>query len=313
MKKKIQKKPTLAICSRSVSRSENAKQLLKKKFKIIKINNSKKNLKGNKLINFIKNSEVIIAGVEKIDKKLLDKCPNLKLIGKYGVGTNNIDFAELKKRKIKILLQPGINKRAVSELTLSLIILGLRNIYHFINDVKKFKWPFSFGEQLTSKKVGIIGCGNIGRDLIKLLKPLECQILTHDIKPDKKYLKKNNLKNYSFNYVLKNSDILTLHIPYNEQNKFLISRNQIALLKKSAILINTSRGGIVNEKLFFKFLKNNKNALGIFDVMEKEPPNKNNIIGLKNFLLTPHIAGSTNEAVNKGSIDCARKLLDEYK
>ena len=313
MIKKIENKPMLAICSRSVSRSENAKQLLKKKFKNIKLNNSKNNLKGIKLINFIKNSEVIIVGVEKIDKELLDKCPNLKLIGKYGVGTNNIDFEELKKRKIKILLQPGINKRAVSELILSFIILGLRNVYQFINDVKKFKWPFLFGEQLSSKKVGIIGCGNIGRDLIKLLKPLECEIFTHDIKPDKKYLKRNNIKNYTLNYVLKNSDIITLHIPYNKNNKFLISRNQIALLKKSAILINTSRGGIVNEKIFFKFLKNNKNALGIFDVMEKEPPNKNNLMGLKNFLLTPHIAGSTYEAINKASIDCVKKILNEYK
>lgn len=302
----------LAICSRSVSRSDEAKRLLRKKFSKIKLNSSKKNLIGIKLINFIKNAEVIIVGVEKIDKELLDRCPNLKLIGKYGVGTNNIDFKEIKRRKIKILLQPGINKRAVSELIISFIILGLRNIYQFINDVKKYKWPFLFGDQLSEKKVGIIGCGNIGRDLIKLLKPFKCKIITNDINPDKKYLKKNNIKNYTLNYVLKNSDVLTLHIPYNKKNKYLISKKEISLLKKNIILINTSRGGIVDEEIFYKFLKKNQNAIGIFDVMGKEPPNKDKLIKLKNFLLTPHIAGSTYKAVKSGSVNCAENVLSQY-
>ncbi len=302
----------IAICSRSVSRSEEAKKLLKKKFNKIKINRSKKNLKDTKLINFIKNSEVIIVGVEKIDKHLLDKSPNLKLIGKYGVGTNNIDFKELKKRKIKILLQPGINKRAVSELTLSLIIVALRNIYKLIYDVKKNKWPFLFGRQLSNKKVGIIGCGNIGRDLIKLLKPFNCRILTHDIKPDKKYLKKNNIKNYSLNYLLKNSEIISLHIPYTEKNKFLIAKNEISRLKKNVIFINTSRGGLVDEKFFYKFLKKNPEAIGVFDVMRNEPTKDKSLLKLKNFLLTPHLAGSTYEAIKFASLDCANKILNHY-
>ncbi len=302
----------IAICSRSVSRSDEAKKLLRKKFSKIKLNNSKKNLIGVKLINFIKDAEVIIVGVEKVDKELLDQCPNLKLIGKYGVGTNNIDFDELKRRKIKILLQPGINKRAVSELIVSFIILGLRNVYQFIFDTKKYKWPFLFGGQLSEKKVGIVGYGNIGKDLVKLLKPFKCKIITNDIKPDKTSLIKNNIKNYSLNYVLKNADILTLHIPYNENNRYLLSRNKISLLKKNVILINTSRGGIVDEDAFYKFLKKNKKAIGIFDVMEKEPPSNYKLIKLKNFFLTPHIAGSTTKAIDTGSVDCARKILSQY-
>ena len=94
-------KLSLAICSRSVSRSHQAKKLLKNKFSEIRLNRSKKNLKDKKLLNFIKNCQIIIVGVEKIDKELLDQCPKLKLIGKYGVGTNNIDFEELKKKRLK--------------------------------------------------------------------------------------------------------------------------------------------------------------------------------------------------------------------
>lgn len=303
----------ISICSRSVSRCEEAVKLLKKKFKKIKINKSNKNLEGKKLINFIKGSEIIIVGVEKIDKHLLEKCPKLKLIGKYGVGTNNIDFDELRKRKIKILLQPGINKRSVSELSLSLIIFALRNLYKLICEVKKNNWPFLFGRELSYKKVGIVGCGNIGKDLIQLLKPFNCKILVHDINPDKKYLKKNNIKNYSLNYLLKESEIISLHIPYNQKNKFLISKNKISSLKKNVIFINTSRGGIVDEKFFYKFLKRNRDAIGIFDVMYNEPPKNKSLLELKNFLLTPHIAGTTNESVKYASLDCVRKILNHYK
>jgi phosphoglycerate dehydrogenase-like enzyme len=303
----------LAICSRSVSRSKDALNLLKKKFNKIKLNKSKKNLTNLRLKNFIKDCSTIIIGVEKIDKELLDSAPKLKLIGKYGVGTNNIDFKELKKRKIKILLQPGINKRAVSELTLSFMIAGIRKIYSLIKQVKKKKWPYSIGGQLTNKNIGIIGCGNIGKDLINLLTPFNCKIYTNDINPDQKFLKKFNLKNYSLNHLLKNCDIITLHIPYNKKNHRLISKKQIKMLKKEVIFINTSRGGIVDEKFLYSFLKKNKSSQAIFDVMNEEPPKDFNLIKLKNFMLTPHIAGSTDFTLKKASIDCAQKIINVIK
>tara|TARA_B100000780_G_C21127007_1_gene457860 strand:+ start:3794 stop:4720 length:927 start_codon:yes stop_codon:yes gene_type:complete len=300
----------LAICSRSVSRSKSALKILSSKFKEIKLNKSNKNLGDNNLINFVKDSEVIIVGIDKIDKKLLDHCPKLKLIGKYGVGTNNIDFNELKKRKIRILLQPGINKRAVSELTLAFMIMGLRDICKTTNEVKKSNWPFFAGEQLTNKKIGIIGCGNIGKDLIKLLKPFDCKINTHDIKPNYSYLKRNKLTNSSINFVLKNSDIISIHIPYNIQNHNIISNKKISLLKKDSLLINTSRGDIVDENFLYKFLKKNNRAMGIFDVMKVEPPNNKKLISLDNFILTSHIAGTTKSSLESASIDCAKKIIN---
>ena len=299
----------LAICSRSVSRSKSALKILSSKFKEIKLNTSNKNLSDNNLINFVKDSEVIIVGIDKIDKKLLDQCPKLKLIGKYGVGTNNIDFNELKRRKIRILLQPGINKRAVSELTLAFMIMGLRDIYKTTSEVKKLNWPFFVGDQLTNKKIGIIGCGNIGKDLIKLLKPFDCEINTHDIKPNNSYLKRNKLTNSSINFVLKNSDIISIHIPYNIQNHNIISNKKISLLKKDSLLINTSRGDLVDENFLYKFLKKNNEALAIFDVMKVEPPNNKKLISLDNFILTSHIAGTTKSSLESASIDCANKII----
>ena len=259
----------IAICSRSVSRSKTAVQILKKKFKNIKLNNTNKILKDDYLINFLSGAKVAIIGLEKIDKALLDQCPKLKLIGKYGVGTNNIDFDLLKKKKIKILLQPGINKRAVSELTLHFMILSLRNSIDLINNVKNNEWPFTFGKLLSEKTVGIIGCGHIGSDLFKLLKPFNCKILAHDIDPKKYFFSKFKIKNSSLKKVLNNSDIVTIHIPLDKKNYLFFSKKQFLFLKKDAVLINTSRGGIVDEKQLYHFLLKNTKSKALFDVMLK--------------------------------------------
>lgn len=299
----------IAICSRSVSRSKTAIKILKKKFKNVKLNNTNKILKGKDLINFLKGAKATIIGLEKIDKVILDQCPQLKVIGKYGVGTNNIDFDLLKKKKINILLQPGINKRAVSELTLHFMILSLRNSINLINAVKNNEWPFTFGRLLSEKTVGIIGCGHIGSDLYKLLKPFNCKILAHDIDPKKSFFSKYKIKNMSLNKVLNSSDIITIHIPLNKTNYLFFSKKQFALLKDDATLINTSRGGIVDEKQLYQFLLKNKKSKALFDVMLKEPINNKKLLNLKNFILTPHIAGSTIEIAEQASTDCAKKII----
>lgn len=300
----------IAICSRSVSRSKIAISILKKKYKNVKINNTNKVLKDKDLINFLKEAKATIIGLEKIDKALLDQCPKLKVIGKYGVGTNNIDFEQLKKKKIKILLQPGINKRAVSELTLHFMILSLRNSVDLINEVKKNNWPFTFGKLLSEKTVGIIGCGHIGTDLYKLLRPFNCKILAHDLDSKKSFFSKYKIQNSSLKKVLNKSDIVTIHIPLNKKNYLFFSKKQFALLKDDVILINTSRGGIVEEKQLYKFLLKNKKSKALFDVMLKEPINNKRLLNLKNFILTPHVAGSTIEIAEQASIDCVKKIIN---
>lgn len=311
MKKKLN--PFIAVCARSVSKNKSAVQILKKKFKNIRLNNTDKILKDSELINFIKGANAAIIGLEKIDEKLLKKCPELKVIGKYGVGTNNIDFEALKKNNVKILLQPGINKRAVSELTLSFMIQGLRNSYQLINDVKNNMWPFKFGRLLSGKTVGIIGFGNIGSDLFDLLKPFGCKIMVNDILPKNNFLRKKNIKNSALKNLLTNSDIVSLHIPLNKKNLNFFSKKKFSLLKKDAIFINTSRGGIVDEKYLYKFLKKNNNSHALFDVMLKEPIRDKKLLKLKNFYLTPHLAGSTLEIMETASTDCVKKVIKFFK
>ena len=303
---------SIAVCSRSVSKNIPAVKILKKYFKTIKLNNSNKILKNDELYNFLNGVEGTIIGLEKVDKIFLNKCPKLRVIGKYGVGTNNIDFKELKKSKTKILLQPGINKRAVSEIVLNFIITSLRNTNNLINDVKSNKWPFTFGRLLSGKTVGIIGFGNIGSDLHKLLKPFGCKILVNDINKKNKFNSLYKIKNSNIKNLLVNSDIISIHIPLNKNNYFFFSKEQFNLLKKNVTLVNTSRGGIVDEKYLYKFLKSKTQSNAFFDVMLNEPITNKKLLNLKNFYLTPHLAGSTAETVEVASIDCAKKIVNFF-
>ena len=207
------------------------------------------------------------------------------------------------------MLQPGINKRAVSELTLHFMIMSLRNSIDLINNVKNSKWPFTFGRLLTNKKIGIIGCGHIGSDLYKLLKPFNCKILAHDTDPKKVFFSKYKIKNSSLKTVLSSSDIITIHIPLNKKNYLFFKKKQFSLLKKDVVLINTSRGGIVDEKQLYQFLLKNNKSKALFDVMLKEPINDKKLLNLNNFILTPHIAGSTVEIAEQASVDCAKKII----
>ena len=150
------------------------------------------------------------------------------------------------------------------------MIQGLRNSYQLINDVKKNMWPFKFGRLLSGKTIGIIGFGNIGSDLFELLKPFGCKIMVNDILLKNNFFKKKNIKNSSLKNLLSNSDIISLHIPFNKNNLNFFSKKKILLLKKDVIFINTSRGGLVDEKYLYEFLKNKKSC-AIFDVMLKEP------------------------------------------
>ncbi len=302
----------IGICSRSVTKNFSAIEELKKKFLIIKKNKTGKTLSGSKLKLFCKDCDAIIVGLEKLDQNFIDDCPKLKVIGKYGVGLNNLDIDYIKKKKIKLLLQPGINKRAVSELVLNFIISSLRNTNNLINEVKNNNWPFIFGRQLTGKIVGIIGFGNIGSDLHKLLKPFNCKIIVNDINKKNKNNSLYNIQNSSIQNLLKKSDIISLHIPLNKKNFHFFSKEKFNILKKDVTIINTSRGGIVNEKYLYNFLKTRPNSKAFFDVMLKEPIQDKKLLKLNNFYLTPHLAGSTVEVVESASLDCARKIVNFF-
>ena len=285
------------VCNISFSKNSILVNKIKKYFKDVNFNFNGVRLDGEELIDFCKDADAIIVGVEKINSFILKRLPNLKYIAKYGVGIDNIDIDSCKERGVLIGWTGGVNKRSVAELTLGYMLILMRNIFSSYSDLKKLRWIKDGGNSLYNKKIGIIGMGNIGQDLIKLLSVFDCEILANDISENSLLSKKLNFKYVTKEFLYRNSDIVTLHVPLTSSTKKMINTRVFNKMKNSSILINTSRGGVVCEKDLIDALKNKKIHSAALDVFQYEPLKNKELVRLPNIICTPHIAGNSKEAV----------------
>ncbi|MCT7590800.1 phosphoglycerate dehydrogenase [Aliarcobacter butzleri] len=282
-------------------------------FKKIYINEKYKRFTQEELIEFLFKCDIAIIGLDKIDEYVLSKIQNLKVISKYGVGLDNIDFNICKKYNIEVLHTQGVNKRSVSELTLGCILSLLRNIYTSSNFLKQNIWEKNGGTQLSNKTIGIIGVGNIGKDLVDLIQAFKCKILVNDIIEQKDYYKKYNLIETSKETIYKSADVITIHTPLNESTKYMINKESLSLMKPNVIIINTARGGIINQDDLKWALKNNIIAGAAIDAYEIEPPEDLELLNLPNLINTPHIGGNAIEAVNAMGDSAIDNILNWIK
>lgn len=283
-------------------------------FKKVLINEKGLRLSKEELITFLSNCDIAIIGLDKINENILKKVKNLKAISKYGVGLDNIDFDACEKYNIDVLHTQGVNKRSVSEMTLGFMLSLCRNLYISSNLLKKGIWEKNGGIQLTNKTIGIIGVGNVGKDLISLLKPFNCKILVNDILNQDKYYKENDLVYTSKDDIFKSCDIITIHTPLNKETKYILNEISFLKMKKTAFVINTARGGIINQEDLKNALKNNIIAGAALDPYEIEPPIDKELLELPNLINTPHIGGNSKEAVQAmglASIDNTIKYMKE--
>ena len=313
----------VAITSRSFSANKYLVEELRTRYANITLNNSGKTLVGSELLEFLDGQNKVIVGLENFDKNLIDQLPELKVISKFGVGLNNIDLESMKEHSISLGFQPGTNKQSVAELALMHIFIALRKAPSSKEDICNNIWSQNKGHELFGKTIGIIGFGNIGQRLAELLEPFKCKIIFYDgIEFSKEELVDkfpsrsedfiNNLQQSSLNEVLKEADIVSIHIPLLEETQNLISVDELACLKKDVRIINTSRGGIVDEKALEDFLNQNKNAFAAFDVFETEPAFNHPLLKLNNFYATSHLGSMTIEGVISMGI-AAINGLDENR
>mgnify|MGYP000336013533 CR=1 FL=1 len=288
---------SLAVASRSFSKNPVLRNIVLKEYPSAKFNDEGLSLSGESLIDFLDGYEKAITALEVIDDSILSCLPDLKVIGKYGVGLDMIDLQALKKYGVKIGWTGGVNKRSVSELVVSSAIALLHRSVFANIEVKNNLWYQIKGRQLSDCTVGIIGCGNIGKDLVKLLKPFNCKVLSYDILSFNKFYQENNVLPVSLEELLKESDVVTLHLPLDKLTKNIINVDKLQMMKSKAILINLARGGLVDEVALKKMLLEKKIAGAAIDVFEIEPPIDNEFALIDNVLITPHIAGSTEEAI----------------
>jgi phosphoglycerate dehydrogenase-like enzyme len=287
----------IAVTSRSFSKHKVLRDELCQIYKNVTFNDEGLKLEGPSLITFLRGHEKAITALDKIDNDLLSKLPDLKVISKYGVGLDMIDQSAMKQNGVKFGWTAGVNKRSVSEMVISNAIAILRHIPQSNREILSGTWRQLKGGLLTNKTIGIIGCGNIGKDLVQLLQPFNCRIMVNDIVEYTDFYHKYSIQSVEIETLLKKSDIITLHVPLDESTRNFIHADRLKLIKKEAILINLARGGLVDEVILKQRLLNKKLAGAAFDVFEMEPPQDNELLHLDNFLSTGHIGGSAAEAI----------------
>ena len=288
---------SLVIASRSFSKHPVLRKEVLKRYPDAKFNDEGLSLNGESLIEFLDGYEMAITALEKIDDSILKRLPELKVIGKYGVGLDMIDLYAMKKHDVSLGWTGGVNKRSVSELVISYSIALLHRTVFANAEVRKGKWYQIKGRQLSDCTVGIIGCGHVGKDLVRLLEPFNCKILVYDILNFRDFYTKYKVVPTSLNELIKQSDVVTLHLPLDKSTKNILDSDKLNLLKNNAILINLARGGLLDEFALKKMLLDKKIAGAALDVFEVEPQIDFSFSTMDNVLITPHIGGSTEEAI----------------
>ena len=287
----------VAVCSRSFSKNQTLRAELLARYRHVTFNDAGAQLQGDSLVAFLKGHEKAITALEVIDESILSRLPELKVIGKYGVGLDMIDLAAMRMHGTRLGWTGGVNRRSVSELVISLAIAMLRHVPAANREVRAGVWRQHVGGNLTGRTVGIIGCGHIGKDLVPLLKAFECRILAHDILEFPEFYVRHGVESVGLDALLRRSDIVTLHVPLNDSTRGLLNAERLALLKPDAVLINAARGGLVDEQELKRMLLDKRLAAAAFDVFQEEPPQDQELLALHNFLATPHIGGSAHEAM----------------
>ena len=288
---------SLAITSRSFSKHHILREEVLSRYPDAKFNDEGLFLSNDSLVNFLKGCEKAITGLEVINESILLQLPELKVVGKYGVGLDMLDLHAMSKLGLKLGWTGGVNRRSVSELVVSFSIALLHRAIYANAEVKKGEWHQVKGRQLSGCAIGVIGCGHIGKDVIKLLQPFRCKILAHDILDFKEFYEEYQVTPVGLMQLLEESDVITLHLPLDDSTKNILSRERLDVIKKGAVLINLARGGLVDELALKEALLAKNLAGAALDVFEIEPPEDMGLINMDNVMVTPHIGGSTEEAI----------------
>jgi D-3-phosphoglycerate dehydrogenase len=245
--------------------------------------------------DFVIGADIWIAGLEPVNKNTLSS-PTLKLVAKYGVGIDNVDLDEIKRRGIQLGWTGGVNRRSVSELALGYMISHLRNIQTHNFNLRKGVWQKQGGREISEITVGIVGFGNIGGDLAQILRPFRPRILYTDLEP-KNAASDLNAQFVPYDHLIQEADVITFHVPSTASTKQMYGRAEIRGTKQGAFIINTSRGDIVN---FIEVVSAVRaGALGGFaaDVFPEEPRDLQEFNGDARFIFTPHIGGNSSSSV----------------
>ncbi|GGZ50280.1 D-2-hydroxyacid dehydrogenase [Mesonia mobilis] len=280
------------------------------------------------LINYLNENKVdviLVRSATKVRKDIIDACPDLKIIGRGGVGLDNIDVEYAKEKGVKVINTPAASSASVAELVVAHLLSGVRFLKNANRDMplegeskfKELKKSYAKGVELKGKTLGIIGFGRIGQATAKVALGLGMKVIAADAFLEEATIELDffdgqtvdfKIKTISKEELLKQADFITLHVP--AQKEYVIGKKEIEMMKDGAGLINAARGGVIDEVALVEALDNKKLSFAGLDVFESEPKPELKILMSPHISLSPHIGGSTNEAQDRIGIELASQIIE---
>jgi D-3-phosphoglycerate dehydrogenase len=276
----------------------------------IVFNESGKPLMPKELKEMLKGCDGYIAGLDFVDEEALESADSLKVISRYGAGYDRVNIKAANDKGIIVTNTPGSNATAVADLAFGLILSVARRIPMLDATTKSGEWIRSTGMELSGKTIGILGLGAIGKNVAQRAKGFSMKVLAYDPFMDDEYAKANDIVPSGLTELIKSSDVISLHLPLNDKTRDIISYKEFESMKEKVILINTSRGGLINEEAVVEYLKNGKlGGLGL-DAFEEEPTSSYAKFRFDNVVLTPHTGAHTFEATENMANMAVDNLID---
>jgi D-3-phosphoglycerate dehydrogenase len=268
---------------------------------------------SGELAAFLPEADGVIAGLEPYGAALLADAKKLRIISRYGVGYDAVDLAAARARGIKVAITPGANSDSVADLAVTLMLAAARHIPCMDAAVRAGASLRPAGVEMWRKTLGVIGTGRIGKGVIKRASGFEMKILCNDTYQDEAFVASHNGRYVDLDTLLRESDFITIHSPLTEETRGMIAVAELHQMKRSAVLVNTARGGIIDEAALYAALKAGTIAAAALDATLEEPPSGSPLCELPNCILTPHAGAATVEAALNMGMMAAQNLLDTLR
>ena len=287
-----------------------ALELLRSFSEDLVFNPQERPLTEDELIPLLDGCRGFIAGLDFITRKVIENAPDLKVISRYGSGVDRVDLAAAKEKGIIVCYTPSVNAGAVADLTFALLLGVARKVPMLDRKTREGEWIRSVGFELYRKTFGIIGLGAVGKAAAKRAAGFSMKVLAYDPYINREYAEANGIISTSFDNVIKEADFISLHLPLTDESRNIIGAEVMKKMKKGAVIINTARGGLIDENAAYDLLKSGHlGGLGL-DAFEMEPPGPSPLFTLDNVVVTPHTGAHTAEAISAMAELSVTNLID---
>jgi D-3-phosphoglycerate dehydrogenase len=298
------------VTARSFALCAEAKVILESKGYSITWNPVGRPLKEQELLEFIPGMDALITGTDEVSEKVIAAgLPSLKVIAKYGVGYDNIDIASAKRHGVQVTFTPGVLTKAVAELAMGLLLSVARNIAVMDRLVRQGKWERITGTELSGKTIGIVGTGNIGREVAKRAAAFEMNVIAYDVWPNSEFAAQYGVRYVPLSELFEKADFISLHTPSTPETVGMINIESLQNMKNTAVLINTARGDLIVEEDLIRALQEGIIAGAGMDTFALEPLQDERFFSLNNVVLSPHAGSNTRETVARMSVMAANDVV----